>query len=177
MMRKTLFVLPGIAFILLAVFLVRGLFLDPSRIPSPLIGTPAPQFTLPDLGDPASQVTNIDWTGSPYLVNVWGTWCAGCREEHEVLLEIARENELPILGINWKDQRELALRWLAELGNPYSAVGADLEGRVAIDWGVYGAPETFLVGADGRVVWKHIGPLTLEAWRADFLPRLAGQGG
>ncbi|MFZ9086828.1 MAG: DsbE family thiol:disulfide interchange protein [Steroidobacteraceae bacterium] len=134
-------------------------------------------FSLPDLGDPASQVTNIDWTGSPYLVNVWGTWCAGCREEHEVLLEIARESELPILGINWKDQRELALRWLAELGNPYSAVGADLEGRVAIDWGVYGAPETFLVGADGRVVWKHIGPLTLEAWRADFLPRLAGQGG
>ncbi len=176
MMRKLLFVLPGIAFILLAAFLVQGLFLDPSRIPSPLIGAPAPQFALPDLADSSRQVSNRDWTGSPYLVNVWGTWCAGCREEHEVLLDIARDSDLPILGINWKDQRELALRWLAELGNPYSAVGADLEGRVAIDWGVYGAPETFLVGADGRVLWKHIGPLTLEAWRVDFLPRLAGQG-
>lgn len=176
-MHKALFVLPGVGFILLAVFLVRGLFLDPSRIPSPLIGAPAPEFNLPDLGDPSREVTNLSWTGSPYLVNVWGTWCAGCREEHEVLLYIARNHELPILGINWKDQRELALRWLAELGNPYSAVGADLEGRVAIDWGVYGAPETFLVGADGRVLWKHIGPLTVEAWRDEFLPRLQGQGG
>lgn len=177
MTRKLLFILPGLGFILLSAFLMRGLFLDPSRIPSPLIGTEAPRFTLPDLADPSREISNEGWTGSPYLVNVWGTWCAGCREEHEVLLEIARRHELPILGINWKDQPELALRWLAELGNPYSAVAADLEGRVAIDWGVYGAPETFLVGADGRVIWKHIGPLTLEAWQADFLPHLQEQGG
>ena len=104
------------------------------------------------------------------VVNVWATWCVGCRQEHEVLLQIAAQDVVPLIGLNWKDDNAAARRWLAELGNPYSAVAEDRDGRVAIDWGVYGAPETFLISRDGTVLHKHVAPMTLEVWESEFLP-------
>lgn len=171
------FLLPALAFAGLVVFFIIGLQQDPGRIESPLIGKPAPAFALESLGDPAWKVGSADFAGRPWLLNVWATWCGGCRQEHETLMAIAAENRVPMMGLNWRDDRALALRWLAQLGNPYVSVAFDPDGRTAIDWGVYGAPETFLIGADGNVLHKHIGPLTLEAWQQDFVPLLPAQGG
>jgi cytochrome c biogenesis protein CcmG/thiol:disulfide interchange protein DsbE len=173
------FLLPAAAFAVLVVFFVIGLQRDPGNIPSPLIGKAAPAFSLASLGDPAWKVGSADYAGRPWLLNVWATWCVGCRDEHAELLQIARENRVPIVGLNWRDDRALALRWLAQLGNPYASVAYDPDGRTAIDWGVYGAPETFLIDAEGRVVRKHIGPMTLDVWQRDFLPllRAGGEGG
>jgi len=106
------------------------------------------------------------------MLNVWGTWCGACREEHEALLDIARQHVLPIVGLDYMDQREKAQQWLTQLGNPYSGVAYDTDGRTAIDWGVYGAPETFLVDGQGRVIYKFISPMTPEVWQHDFLPRI-----
>lgn len=172
MKRILLVSAPIVLFAVLVAFFYAGLQRDPTVIPSPLVGKPAPAFELESLGNPEWRVGAADFTGRAWLLNVWATWCSGCYQEHEVLLAIARENRVPLLGLNWRDERPKALQWLAELGNPYAAVAFDGEGRVAIDWGVYGAPETFLIGADGTVLHKHIGPLTLAAWRQDFVPRL-----
>lgn len=172
MKRVVLLSLPIVLFAVLVAFFYSGLQRDPTVIPSPLIGRPAPVFALESLSDPAAQVGTADFSGRPYLLNVWATWCGGCYQEHGALLAIARENRLPLVGLNWRDERAKALQWLAELGNPYAVVAFDSDGRVAIDWGVYGAPETFLISAAGVVLHKHIGPLTLEAWQRDFLPRL-----
>lgn len=162
----------GIFALLVAVFAV-GLFRDPSYVPSPLIGKPAPEFSLPRLDDPQTTLQRQDLLGKTSLVNVWATWCSGCRQEHETLLTLAREGGVPIFGINWKDDPVLARQWLQQLGNPYAAVGVDEEGGTAIDWGVYGAPETFLVGPDGTILYKHIAPMTLAVWRDEFMPRIA----
>jgi len=170
------FLIPAGLFVaLLAVFFV-SLDRDKETLPSPLIGKPAPAFELPALGDPARKVASNQFAGKPYVLNVWGTWCVGCRQEHEVLLEIARRGQVPLVGLNWKDDGSAAQRWLQELGNPYAVVAADQEGRAAIDWGVYGAPETFLVDARGTVIFKHIAPMTLEIWERDFVPLLAKAG-
>lgn len=166
------FLVPALAFAVLVGFFVVGLRQNPGQIPSPLIGKPAPGFLLESLGDPAWKLGPEDFEGRVWVLNVWATWCVGCRQEHEALLAIARDNRVPIMGLNWRDDRALALRWLAELGNPYVSVAFDPEGRTAIDWGVYGAPETFLVGADGVVLKKHIGPITTEIWQQTFLPLL-----
>lgn len=163
---------PLAGFLVLAVAFYFGLHRNPSVIPSPLIGKPAPEFSLPELRDPARQVSTADYRGQMFLLNVWATWCVGCRQEHETLVEIARSSPVPIVGLNWKDDREAALSWLDQLGNPYVANAFDAEGLVAIDWGVYGAPETFLVGADGRVLYKHVAPMTMDVWRTEFEPRL-----
>ncbi|HZF27253.1 MAG TPA: DsbE family thiol:disulfide interchange protein [Steroidobacteraceae bacterium] len=171
------YVLPLGGLAVLVVFLFFGLHREPSAIPSPLIGKPAPQFALPSVGDPARQVTNATYRGRMYVLNVWGTWCVGCREEHTALLAISRTNVVPVVGLNWKDDRPLAIQWLNELGNPYVECGFDADGRVAIDWGVYGAPETFLIDANGVVIHKHIAPLTEEIWQRDFLPRIRAAGG
>lgn len=170
------FLLPlGMFALLVAVFAI-GLGRDPALVPSPLIGKPAPEFSLPRLDDPSQTFSRADLLGKVSLVNVWGTWCAGCRQEHDVLLTLAKDSGIPIYGINWKDDEDLARQWLVQLGNPYAAVGVDADGRVAIDWGVYGAPETFLVGPQGNVLYKHIAPITLEVWREEFLPRIAAAG-
>jgi len=169
------FLLPALAFAVLVGFFVVGLQRDPGRIPSPLIGKPAPAFSLESLGDPGWKVGTADFAGRYWLLNVWATWCVECREEHAALLAIARENRVPIMGLNWLDDRTLALRWLEQLGNPYVAVAHDPEGHAAIDWGVYGAPETFLIDAAGRVVRKHIGPLDAAVWERDFLPLLPAE--
>jgi cytochrome c biogenesis protein CcmG/thiol:disulfide interchange protein DsbE len=166
------YVVPFALFILMGVFLYIGLHKDPRYVPSPLIGKPAPEFTLPSLQDAAYTVSTKDLAGCPWVLNVWGTWCGGCRQEHDVLLAIARQNELPIVGLNWKDDNAAAQEWLRSLGNPYAVIAEDREGRTAIDWGVYGAPETFLIGPDGTVLYKHIAPMTMEVWNTEFRPRI-----
>ncbi len=164
------FVVPLVVFGLMVVVFWLGLGRDPSVVPSPLIGKPAPSFSLPRLDDPGQMLGDEVLRGQVSLVNVWGTWCVGCRQEHDTLLAIAASGEVPIYGLNWKDDSLQARAWLARLGNPYAATAVDADGRAAIDWGVYGAPETFLIDAEGTVVYKHIAPLTLEIWQRDFMP-------
>ena len=168
------YLLPLVVFaILIPVFMI-GLGRNPNELPSPFIGKPAPQFELPTLRDPARSIGTTDFEGKTVLVNVWATWCVGCRQEHEFLLALAESGAIPIYGINWRDTRTEAIRWLDQLGDPYVASADDRDGRVGIDWGVYGAPETFLVGADGTVLHKHLGPLSPPIWERDFVPLIAG---
>jgi cytochrome c biogenesis protein CcmG/thiol:disulfide interchange protein DsbE len=175
------FLLPCAAFIALAVLFALGL--NPNRdihaLPSPLIGKPAPLFTLSDVMEPNRIVSNADLKGQVYVLNVWGTWCVACRQEHEALLAIAQRRVVPIIGLDYMDERGKAQQWLQQLGNPYAAVAFDTDGRTAIDWGVYGAPETFLVDGNGRVLFKFISPMTAEVWEREFVPRIdaARRGG
>jgi cytochrome c biogenesis protein CcmG/thiol:disulfide interchange protein DsbE len=173
------FLLPLAGFALLLAVLAVGLVRAPQKsiLPSPLIGKPVPQFTLPNLFDNTQPLSSASLKGHWSLVNVWGTWCVECRAEHEVLLQIKQEARVPIIGIDWKDQNEDALTWLEQLGNPYERVGTDQDGRVAIDWGVYGAPESFLINPAGTVVYKHIGAMTSQVWQQEFLPRVAAGPG
>lgn len=168
--------LPLAAFALLAIVLGVGIYRSPDKgtIVSPLIGRSAPDFKLPSLTDASRSVSPRDWQGRWYLLNVWGTWCPGCREEHQMLLDIQRSGRISIVGFNWKDDDSAAIAWLARLGNPYDVVAVDHAGHAAIDWGVYGAPETFLIDPAGTVVFKHVGPLTRKVWEHDILPRLPG---
>lgn len=171
------YVVPIGVFALLVVVLAIGIGRAPEKsiIKSVLLDKPAPQFVLPQLGD-AAPFDSRSLQGQWYVLNVWGTWCAECRAEHETLLEIQRSGRVPLVGLNWKDEDALATDWLSQLGNPYSHVALDREGRVAIDWGVYGAPETFLVDAAGVVRYKHVGPMTPEVWQREFLSRLPPAG-
>ena len=170
------FLLPFAAFVALAVLFAFGL--NPNRdihaLPSPLIGKAAPPFTLPDVLDASRSVNNVSFIGQVYVLNVWGTWCVACREEHQALLAIAQQHVVPIIGLDYMDDRAKAKQWLDQFGNPYAAVAFDTEGRTAIDWGVYGAPETFLVDARGQIIYKFITPMTEEVWEREFLPRIAG---
>lgn len=166
------YVLPAAVFAVLIAFFWVGLRLNPGEVPSPLIGKPGPAFELPELADPAEIVNNARMKGRPVLLNVWATWCAGCRAEHQMLMALAGSGKVPIFGMNYRDERDAALRWLADLGDPYVAVAYDPEGTASLDWGVYGAPETFLLDPEGTVVYKHLGPLTPTAWREEFVPRM-----
>jgi len=161
----------GVFAILIPIF-IFGLQRDPSQLPSPYLNKPAPEFELPSVEDPAVAVGSNDYAGQFALVNVWATWCVGCRHEHAFLLTLAERKDIPIYGLNWRDNREDALKWLEQLGNPYVASAFDGDGTVGIDWGVYGAPETFLIGPDGTVLHKHLSPLTDEIWQRDFLPKI-----
>lgn len=172
LLPAALFVALGAVFALTLTRIGRG-ELDVRQIESPLIGKPAPAFELPALDDPARTISSAKLSGRPYLLNVWATWCVPCRQEHGALLAIASDGAVPIVGLNWKDDRGAAQDWLARLGNPYSDVMFDPEGRVAIDFGVYGAPETFLVSAQGVIVEKHIGVIDERVWREKFVPVLA----
>jgi cytochrome c biogenesis protein CcmG/thiol:disulfide interchange protein DsbE len=166
------FFIPIAVFMALLVVFIVGLNRDPSYVPSPLIGKPAPEFRLPRLSDPEQTLGTEDMRGQFSLLNVWATWCVGCRQEHDTLLQIASNSGVPIYGLNWKDNTVQARAWLEQLGNPYAATAVDFDGAVAIDWGVYGAPETFLLAADGTVLYKHLSPLTMAIWEAEFLPRM-----
>jgi cytochrome c biogenesis protein CcmG/thiol:disulfide interchange protein DsbE len=170
-----------IALLPLAFFLVlAGIFLaqllsgkDTSTVPSALIGSAAPQTNLPPiegLGLPG--LDSSDFAGKVTLVNVWASWCAPCRQEHPVLMELAKDGRFVVAGLNYKDQPENARRFLGDLGNPYSAVGRDERGRTAIDWGVYGVPETFIVGPDGKIAYKHVGPLDPDSAEKVFMPQI-----
>lgn len=170
----TRFLLPVGLFALLVVVLAVGIQRAPQKnvIPSALLGKPAPAFALPELGSPGVQFDTRAYAGRWWILNVWGTWCVECRAEHDMLLEMRRAGLAPIVGLNWKDDEAEAQRWLAQLGNPYERVPVDAEGRVAIDWGVYGAPETFLIDPRGIVVHRHVGPITAEVWKREFRSRL-----
>ena len=169
------FLWPLVGFALLVVVLVVGLLHAPDKgvIRSPLLGKNAPDFSLPNLTASDAPVTGEELKGGWHLLNVWGTWCFECRNEHPVLLQIRQEGRVPIIGIDWKDEDESARSWLQQLGDPYAKIGTDHDGRVAIDWGVYGAPESFLVNPAGTVVEKWVGAMTPQIWRDKFLPHLA----
>jgi len=164
------FLVPLGIFIVLLLFLAVGLRLDPRKVPSPLIDKPAPAFTLPRLDDPQQHVSEKDLLGKVWLLNVWASWCVSCREEHPVLVEFAKKNIVPIYGLNYKDERKDALAWLAQFGNPYTVSIMDADGRVGIDYGVYGVPETYVIDKQGVIRYKQIGPVTPELLDAKILP-------
>jgi cytochrome c biogenesis protein CcmG/thiol:disulfide interchange protein DsbE len=164
-----------VVFLIMIGIFALGLNRDPRKLPSALIDKPAPQYALPRVKDPTSFTGSADYEGQLVLVNIWATWCVGCRQEHDYLLELASRNEIPIYAINWRDQRDEALVWLEQLGDPYVASAYDEDGRVGIDWGVYGAPETFLISRDGNVLYKHITPMNEAVWQREFVPRITAQ--
>lgn len=168
--------LPLLAFAALALLLGVGVMMnsgkDTSAIPSPLIGKMAPEFALPVLDEPDRIITRDDLLGEPYLLNVWGSWCPACRDEHPVITDLAESGRIRVIGYDYKDEADDARRWLQQFGNPYALVIADVEGRAALDWGIYGAPETFLVDAEGFIRWKFVGPLTPEVVQTQLLPVL-----
>lgn len=170
------FAIPLVIFGLLVVVFGIALKRVPDRqvVQSALIGKPAPEFTLPDLLQPDRSVSMADFKGRWTLVNVWGTWCVECRVEHPVLLDIQRQGKVVVLGMNYKDDADAARAWLAELGNPYAAVAVDQEGQSALNWGVYGAPESFLVNPDGIIVDKIVGVVTPQNWNGRLLPLIEG---
>lgn len=168
------FILPIVVFLALAGVLYIGIQHSPNKstMVSALLGKPAPEFELPILGDASHRISSRDLAGKPWVLNVWGTWCPECRVEHDTLMAIARQNAVPLIGLNWRDDDAAATEWLNQLGNPYSVVAVDREGRTAIDFGVYGAPETFFIDAGGLVQYRHVGGMTAEVWQREFMSRL-----
>jgi len=167
------FILPFVVFIILAVFLFVGLKLDPREVPSPLVGKPAPAFVLPQLQDSAKQFSPQEMKGKVWLLNAWASWCVACEAEHPVLMELARLNIVPIYGLDYKDKRDAALAVLERRGNPYTLNVSDADGRVGIDYGVYGVPETYVIDKQGVIRYKQIGPVTAENLREKILPLIA----
>jgi cytochrome c biogenesis protein CcmG/thiol:disulfide interchange protein DsbE len=170
------FLIPIALFGVLVWFLFRGLSLNPREVPSPLIGKPAPAFTLPRLDDPQKTMQREDFAGKPWVMNVWASWCAPCREEHPLVIDLARRIQAPVVGLNYKDRPGDARAWLERLGNPYAATLIDFDGKVGIDFGVYGVPETFVIDAQGVVRYKHVGPLTRKVLQDKIEPLLKQLG-
>ena len=162
--------LPLAIFAVVLAFLFVGLFHDPREVPSPLIGKPAPQFSLTQLHQPDHRLTTADMRGQVWLLNVWASWCVSCRVEHPLLVDLAKANVVPVIGLAYKDKPEDGLAWLASNGDPYKLSIVDRDGRVGIDFGVYGVPETFVIDKSGVIRYKQIGPLTLEALDQKILP-------
>ena len=171
-MKALRYVIPLGLFIVLVGFLGVGLKLDPREVPSPLIGKPAPDFALTRLDDPAKTIRRADMIGKVWILNVWASWCVACRQEHPLLVEFAKTKNVPLYGLNYKDQRAEGQGWLQQFGNPYDASLFDNDGRVGIDFGVYGVPETFVVDGGGVIRMKHIGPLTPEVLATKIEPLL-----
>ena len=169
---KRVVLVPLALFLVLVGFLAVGLHRDPHEIPSPLIDKPAPAFRLPTLAVPAGQFGPADMRGKVWLMNVWASWCVSCREEHPVLLAFSKENVVPIVGLDYKDAPADARLWLARYGDPYGLVAVDADGRVGIDYGVYGVPETYVIDQRGVIVHKHIGPITPEVLDQEIRPLL-----
>ena len=166
----TRYAVPLLVFLLLVGVLYVGLHRDPREVPSPLIDKPAPMFALPRLDDPASRRSIEEMRGKVWLLNVWASWCAACRDEHPLLVELAKSGSVRIYGLDYKDQREDALEWLRRFGNPYTDALSDSDGRVGMDYGVYGVPETFVIDKAGVIRYKQIGPVTPEILRDKILP-------
>jgi cytochrome c biogenesis protein CcmG/thiol:disulfide interchange protein DsbE len=166
----TRFAIPIAVFVALLLLLGIGLKLDPREVPSPLIGKPAPHFELPELHQAAKTFSERDMLGKVWLLNVWASWCVSCREEHPVLLDLAATGEVPIYGLNYTDRREDGLAWLKGMGDPYKVSIFDFDGRVGIDYGVYGVPETYVIDKSGVIRYKRIGPLTPEIVKEKVLP-------
>ena len=164
------YLIPLVIFVVLAVFLAIGLTRDPHELKSVLINKPAPTFRVPQLKAADKMISNEDMRGKVWLLNVWASWCVACREEHPYLLEYAKSGVVPIYGLNYKDRREDALATLDELGDPYIASAVDLDGRVGIDFGVYGAPETYVIDQGGTIRFKYVGPMMPDVWKEKILP-------
>ena len=164
------FILPFVIFMIVAVFLFVGLGLNPHEVPSPLVGKPAPAFSLPQLHEPDKQFSLQDMKGKVWLFNVWASWCTACEQEHPLFMEISRRNLVPLYGMDYKDKREDGMAWLQQHGNPYTLVVSDAEGRVGIDYGVYGVPETYLIDKQGVIRYKHIGVVTERDLSETILP-------
>ncbi len=166
----TRFLWPLIAFMILVMFLLVGLNLNPRKIPSPLIGKSAPHFQLQQLQELEKTFSSKDNLGKVWLLNVWASWCVSCREEHPLLIQLSKSNMVPIYGLNYKDKRDLALQWLNQFGDPYTASIMDSDGRIGIEYGVYGVPETYVIDKTGIIRYKQIGPITLDALEKTILP-------
>lgn len=166
----TRFLWPLALFLLLVGFLAVGLGLNPREVPSPLIDKPAPAFALPNLHAPETKITRDDLKGKVWLLNVWASWCVSCRQEHPLLVQLAKSGIVPIYGLNYKDERDAGLKWLSEQGDPYTASIMDSDGRIGIEYGVYGVPETFVIDKQGIIRHKHIGPITPQALEEKLLP-------
>ncbi len=169
---KAKFLIPLLLFIILVVFLAVGLNRDPQEVPSPLIGKPAPNFELPQLADPSKNFSPESMKGQAWVLNVWASWCVACRDEHPVLVELGKLNVAPIIGFDYKDKRDDALAMLARQGNPYVLSVSDANGRVGIDYGVYGVPETYVIDKAGIIRFKHIGPITMDLLNQKMIPLL-----
>jgi cytochrome c biogenesis protein CcmG/thiol:disulfide interchange protein DsbE len=169
MVNKKLFIPLGI-FIVLVGFLFVGLFLNPREVPSPLIGKPAPMFSLAQLHAPGKTLGTPDMKGQVWLLNVWASWCVSCREEHPLLVELSKARVVPIIGLNYKDEPAAGMKWLQQNGDPYNLSVVDRDGAVGIDFGVYGVPETFLIDKTGTIRYKQIGPITVEALEKKIMP-------
>ena len=169
-MKSLRLVIPLLIFVVIAGFLFVGLSRDPRELPSPLIGKPAPAFALMQLQAPDRKLSTADMKGQVWLLNVWASWCVSCRVEHPLLVQLAQSNVVPVIGLNYKDKVPEGLAWLAQNGDPYKLSVVDADGRVGIDWGVYGVPETFVVDKNGVIRYKHIGPVTAEALQKTILP-------
>ncbi|GDX61323.1 MAG: DsbE family thiol:disulfide interchange protein [Nitrosospira sp.] len=166
----TRFLWPLIAFMILVMFLLVGLNLNPRKIPSPLIGKSAPHFQLQQLQELEKTFSSKDNLGKVWLLNVWASWCVSCREEHPLLIQLSKSKMVPIYGLNYKDKRDLALQWLNQFGDPYTASIMDSDGRIGIEYGVYGVPETYVIDKTGIIRYKQIGPITLDALEKTILP-------
>lgn len=164
------FLLPFLVFVSLVIFLAMGLRLNPKEIPSPLIGKQVPAFQLTQLHAPEKSISSADMAGQVWVMNIWASWCVSCREEHPYLMDLFKLNAAPIVGLNYKDGRQEGIAWLQKFGNPYSVAAFDHEGRVGIDFGGYGVPETFVIDKRGVIRYKHIGPLTPEVIHGKLLP-------
>lgn len=162
--------IPVVVFFLVLVFLGIGLRLNPRDVPSPLIGKAVPEFSLPSVKGHTPGLSSADLRGQVSIVNVFASWCVACREEHPLLMRLRDTGVVPIHGIDYKDKPDDAQAWLKQLGDPYTRTGADISGRVGVDWGVYGVPETYVIDRDGRIAYKHIGPISPEALRETILP-------
>ena len=165
---------PVALFLVLMLAFVMGLGRDPKLVPSPLIGNSVPDFALPPVKGRSLGLSSSDLKGEVSLVNVFASWCDACRDEHPMFMQLAKEGTVPIHGVNYKDKSDDAARWLDTTGDPYTRTGADINGRFAIDWGVYGVPETFVVNAKGRIAFKQVGPITREILEETILPVIAG---
>jgi cytochrome c biogenesis protein CcmG/thiol:disulfide interchange protein DsbE len=163
--------LPLVLFIALVGFLLIGLHRDPHEVPSPLINKPAPDFKLSQLREPNKTFSPQEMRGKVWILNFWGTWCVACREEHPLLLEYSKTGAVPIYGVDYKDERAAAMQMLDEEGDPYALTASDPDGRVSIDYGVYGAPESYLIDRNGVIRFKQIGPITQDVWQKEILPR------
>jgi cytochrome c biogenesis protein CcmG/thiol:disulfide interchange protein DsbE len=167
------YIIPLLLFIILAVFLGLGLSLKPNDIPSPFINKPAPEFSAPKLNAPEEKLTPADLKGQVWLFNVWASWCVSCRAEHPILNQFAKQYAVVIIGLNYKDEPEDAKTWLKTLGNPYNVSIMDQDGRIGIDYGVYGVPETFIIDKKGLIRYKHTGPVSVDDVQNIFLPLIA----
>ncbi|HEY5632800.1 MAG TPA: DsbE family thiol:disulfide interchange protein [Burkholderiaceae bacterium] len=171
-MRALKFLLPLAVFLGLGAFLLLGLDRNPRELPSPLLGKAAPLRAVPHLDDPSKSWSPEQMRGKVWLLNIWGSWCAGCQVEHPVLNDFARTGLAPLVGMAWRDKPDASKAWLARLGDPYEVSLTDPDGLVAIDWGVYGAPETFLVDKAGIIRYKHIGPIDAQAMSTKLVPMI-----